>query len=784
MFVPVEQLAGKSIGQYKLTKLIGRSVLSAVYEAASSEQASPVMLTVFRLPDDCVGEAWELFMERFEDEAARLRVLQHPHIVPYYEFGEEFGYPYLITPLTSNQTLVDILKQSVCTPVQMLHLLKQIATGLDYIHSNGIVHGSLKPSNILLRAESSQPRVLIANVGLTQILEMRGIGEVSHSHPHLFSVSGTLLTNPAYLAPEVVQGAPSDVRSDMYALGILIYEMLCGRPPFTGSDPIAVALQHVDQPIPPMQSFVPELPQALDGALRSVLERDPARRILQAEKLVASLERIIKTLQESNTANTGTQVRQSGMMGKGSLVPHSARVEQQWQGMPGVTGDKMPSLVPEFMAGAGGATKRSARGQFKLPSSGSLPPIPPASVAAGKPETTLNPGRMFKPPMAPVSESLAPAPSAARPSPGAPLFKSAQPARVSPPVQQADQPLVTVIASGPQAKQILPTMQSVAIQNASPFAAHAAPMAANAYGSQMAGGQQYSPVQASPLQMSMNAAVQAGAQQYSPVQAPPLQMPVNAAVQAGYTDPRYAQQQAGGVYADPQYGQQQVGGMYDNAYYAQQQAGGVYAGPQYAQPQYMDQYGQGGQGAWAQHEMALEPGPDKGRRRAAMIVGGAVVAAVLGAGGISLLRMMKDQNNATNATPTNNSQTQAPPAATGQQNTAQTGTTPADKKTGPVIADQKKLAVNTAQDFTNPIDNHPSILVHLPNGKFAAYDKACTHQGVSVAYDPQTNKLVCPLHHSIFDPADNGKVLQGPAFLRLPAVQIQINGDGTITVGQ
>ena len=783
MFVPVEQLAGKNIGQYKLTKLIGRSALSAVYEAASSEQASPVMLTVFRLPDECVGEAWELFMERFEDEAARLRVLQHPHIVPYYEFGEEFGYPYLITPLTSNQTLVDILKQSVCTPVQMLHLLKQIAAGLDYIHSNGIVHGSLKPSNILLRAEQSQPRVLIANVGLTQILEMRGIGEVSHSHPHLFSVSGTLLTNPAYLAPEVVQGAPCDVRSDMYALGILIYEMLCGRPPFTGSDPIAVALQHVDQPIPPLQSFVPEMPQALDGALRSVLERDPARRILRAEKLVASLEQIINTLQE---ASKGTQVRQSGMMGKGALMPHSARVEQQWQGMPGVTGDKMPSLVPEFMAGAAGATRRPARGQFKLPSSGSLPPIPSpaASVASGRPETTPRSGRMFKPPMAPVSESLAPVPSAARPTPGAPLFKSARPAQVSPPLQQADQPLVTVIASGPQAKQMLPTTQSAAIQNASPYAAPAAPMAANAYSSQMAGGQQYSPVQASPAQVPANAGMQAGrvytGPQYGQQQAGGM-----------YENAYYAQQQASGMYADPQYVQQ--GGMYENAYYAQQPAGGVYADPQYAQQQYMDQYGQGGQGAWVQHEMELEPGPDKGRRRAAVIVGGAVVAAVLGAGGISLLRMMKDQNNATNVPPatnnnhapaTNNPQTQAPPATTGPQNPTQPTTAPANKKTGPVIADQKKLAVNTAQDFTNPIDNHPAILVHLPDGKFAAYDKACTHQGVAVAYDPQTNKLVCPLHHSIFDPADNGKVLQGPAFLRLPAVQIQVNGDGTITVGQ
>ena len=739
MFVPVEQLAGKSIGQYKLTKLIGRSVLSAVYEAASSAQASSVMLTVFRLPDECVGEAWELFMERFEDEASRLRGLQHPHVVPYYEFGEEFGYPYLITPLTANRTLADLLKRDVCTPVQMLQLLKQIASGLDYIHSSGIVHGSLKPSNILLRVEQDQPRVLIANVGLAQILEMRGIGEVSHSHPHLFNVAGTLLTNPAYLAPEVVRGAPSDRRSDMYALGILIYEMLCGRPPFIGSDPMAVALQHVDQLIPPLRSLRPELPPALDGALRSVLERDPARRILQAEKLVSSLERIIITLQESSKGNLAPmRLGSTGTMKKGMLV------EKQWQGMPGVTGDKMPSLVPEFMSGAGIMAKKAANSQFKLPSSDALPPIPPVPLAPpavpAKPATTQRPGQIFKPPMALGSGVQASSPPSAQAAPAARTFQPvpAKQAQV-PPVQQyvmppTESPLVTVIASGAQAKQMLPSMPSSVMQNVSPYAA---PSTANAYTTQMAASQQYAPTQA----------------------------PVAQGPDMNYSGWAQAGSVGMGMPANP--------GM---------QAGAMYDASQYAQQQYMDAYGQG---YWVQHEQDLQPVPDKGRRRAVAIVGGAVVAAVLGAGGINLLRMMQNDNNNNAPQGTGNNQTQAPsPATTGQQQSGQPNPAPANKKVSTVIANQKNLATNAAQDFTNPIDKHAAILVHLPDGKFAAYDKACTHQGVAVAYDPQTNKLVCPLHHSIFDPADNGKVVHGPAFLRLPAVQIQVNGDGTITVEQ
>jgi len=723
MFVPVEQLAGKNIGQYMLTKLIGRSELSAVYEAASSAQASSVMLTVIRLPDDCVGEAWELFMERFEDEASGLRTLQHPHVVPYYEFGEEFGYPYLITPLTASRTLVDLLQHDVCTPVQMLQLLKQIASGLDYVHSLGIVHGSLKPSNILLRSEQNQPRVMIANVGLAQILEMRGIGEVSHSHPHLFSVAGTLLTNPAYLAPEVVKGAPSDVSSDMYALGILIYEMLCGRPPFIGSDPVMVALQHVDQPIPPLQLLRPELSPALDGALRSVLERDPARRLLQAEKLVAALESTITSTQEAGKGNFAPlPLGATGAIKKGMLM------EKQWQGMPGVTGDKMPSLAPEFAAAAGGTTKRSANGQFKLPSSGALPPIPPVPRASSA--AVQSAGKVFKPAMTLGSGVRAPMPPPAQAAPPGQVFQPAPATQAQvPPIQSsAQEPLVTVIASGAQAQQMLPSAQPPVMQNVSPFAA---PIANNDYTAQMAAGQQYSPVN-------------------------------------DYTAQIPGANYGGWPQADNGMGMQ-AGAMYNDQGYAQQQ-------------QYMDAYGQE---EWGQYEQDLGPVPNPGRRRAAAIVGGAVVAAVLGAGGINLLRMMREGNNTAAPQGTTTNQNQAPaPATTGQKPAGQPTPAPANQKASSVIANQKNLATNASQDFTNPVDKHAAILVHLPDGKFAAYDKTCTHQAVAVAYDPQTNKLVCPLHHSIFDPANNGKVVQGPAFLRLPAVKIQVNGDATSAVQQ
>jgi len=102
--------------------------------------------------------------------------------------------------------------------------------------------------------------------------------------------------------------------------------------------------------------------------------------------------------------------------------------------------------------------------------------------------------------------------------------------------------------------------------------------------------------------------------------------------------------------------------------------------------------------------------------------------------------------------------------------------------TGTVIGN-KNIPVNSATDFINPANKHMSVLVHLPDGKFVAYDKACTHEGVSVKYDPNTQLLVCPAHNAMFNPATNASVVQGPATQPLAAVAFRVNADGTITVG-
>lgn len=296
--ISMDQLVGQTFDDLSVDQLLGQGSLSAVYLAHQSHPERRVLLTVFLLPAWCEPPQRVLFMERFSRIASILVSLDHPHIMSTYGFGEAFGYPYLVTELLEEVSLASVLKQQIrCTPIQTLALLKQIADALDYMHAHGLVHGTLKPANILL---DSQQNVHLTGLGLAHILEMRGIGTTQHPLPHLYSIADTMLYSPEYLAPEVVEGQPMDARSDMYALGCIVYELLCGQPPFTGDDPLAVAMQHVQQPIPSLQSVYAQAPAALDLIVQRTLDRDPERRYKSASKLTSVFGRVLNVLDSAS----------------------------------------------------------------------------------------------------------------------------------------------------------------------------------------------------------------------------------------------------------------------------------------------------------------------------------------------------------------------------------------------------------------------------------------------------------------------------------------------------
>ena len=645
MLVSVDQLVGKAFGTYHLKQLLGQGSLSAVYAGKQYESERAVMLTLFILPPACVGRARERFMERFTHEASALTRLNHPNIVPVYDFGEQSGYPYLVTPLTEGGSLASVLKQqSRCTPAQVLLYLKQIAAGLDYAHNSGVVHGGLKLSNIML---DSEQKVQIAGFGLARMLEMRGIGHIGHSHPHLFSVAGTLLSSPAYVAPEVVQGAPADARADVYSLGIVLFELLAGRPPFTGTDPVQVSLQHVEQRMPSLQATCPDIPAALDLALQRALERDPTHRVSSAGKLAVAFERVMNVIQ-SSPPDAVTQGKVEGDSGTAAFASP--------------TGKALPEApASPLKPGASWLTEQAS-------STRELPTAP--STTSGKlPIITLPSTRpaLFAPTLGDTSKQQI----------GLPLFSSQMPA---------------VGVPGGQKPLQMPGLQTTDA--------------------------------AKRLQMP-----QSPMQQEERVKTSVPQNPSVLPASEPADRPR------------PEV---------------------VWKKEKETEPA-------------KQSEKSLVP--HKTNRRTVMVAASGVVAAgVVGIGGFSLLRLLQGTHTQTKSAGQNTGH--APTQAASQK----MGNGAARNSAGKTIGD-KNLVANSAQNFVNPADQKESILIHLPDNTFVAYERACTHEGVAVNYDAKTQKLVCPKHGAIFDPTNKAKVLQGPAQVPLRPVAIHVNADGTVMVG-
>ena len=274
----IEQHVEQHIGAYQVLRSLGRGTLSAVYEARLATAQQPVILTTFLIPETLSPQARQRFRTRFARESAVLLQLRHPYILPIQDVGEHLGNPYLVNPSVKGSSLTKLLKQKGrLTPEQTLELLKRIADSIDYAHSNGIIHGTLSSTNILL-SDTMQ----IAGFGLMNMLTLRGLEtETQQSQPAFRSIAGTTLGNAGYIAPEVMQGKAFDGRIDVYTLGVLLLELLSGSSPFSGTN---ISITHAMQ-APRLSALCPELPVGLDAVIQQALDPNPAQRIQSAGML-------------------------------------------------------------------------------------------------------------------------------------------------------------------------------------------------------------------------------------------------------------------------------------------------------------------------------------------------------------------------------------------------------------------------------------------------------------------------------------------------------------------
>lgn len=224
---------GTAFGPFLIRRPLGRGGMAAVYEALDTRLERAVALKV--LPPEFLRD--QTSARRFETEARLIARLEHPNIVPIYASGIESGIPWMSMRLLTGNNLSVLLEQRRLAPLEVVQLLRQVAAALDYAHAHGVVHRDIKPSNILLDGSGA---ACVADFGLAQMMDSG----------HRLTQTGILAGTPHYMAPEQALGKRVDHHCDIYSLGIVAYEMLTGARPFVSDSPVALLLQHVNEPLP------------------------------------------------------------------------------------------------------------------------------------------------------------------------------------------------------------------------------------------------------------------------------------------------------------------------------------------------------------------------------------------------------------------------------------------------------------------------------------------------------------------------------------------------------
>jgi serine/threonine protein kinase len=271
----MKDLTGTRVGSYEIVERLGGGGMAVVYRAVQQPLGREVALKALS-PELFQDDG---FVKRFEAEAKTLAKLDHPNILPIYDFELGEGLAYLTMPLIRGGTLRDILNRGPLDALSAWRYLREIGDGLQHAHDAGIVHRDLKPTNVLIHSDG---RAMLADFGLA-----RGAGQPTH-----LTTVGLAIGTPGYMAPEQVMGHDVDRRADIYAMGVLTFEMLTGRLPFIGANRMEVAYATVNSPIPSAAKLNAVLPDELDVLLAKVLAKDPAQRPQSVKDLLAQMAKL------------------------------------------------------------------------------------------------------------------------------------------------------------------------------------------------------------------------------------------------------------------------------------------------------------------------------------------------------------------------------------------------------------------------------------------------------------------------------------------------------------
>jgi eukaryotic-like serine/threonine-protein kinase len=340
-------------GRYELEELVGSGGMSSVYRAHDRLLERTVALKI--LHEQFTSD--DAYVERFRREARAVAQLAHPNIVTVIDRGEQDGRQFIVFEYVDGMNLKELMTQEgPVSPGEAIELALQVARGLSFAHENGLVHRDVKPQNVLLDTDG---RAKVTDFGIAHAVDVDGM-----------TITGTIMGTSNYIAPEQARGQAVDEQTDVYSLGCVLYELLAGDVPFEGDNFVAVAMRHVNDPVPSVRDLRPDVPPRLDWAIQQAMAKDHHERFDSMADFAAELEACHAELD----GNEGATMVVAPRSRPGARSRRPARERRRWSVWPFVLLGVGLAAVIGALAGAILLQDSGGGG------SGSAPPRPSGPV--------------------------------------------------------------------------------------------------------------------------------------------------------------------------------------------------------------------------------------------------------------------------------------------------------------------------------------------------------------------------------------------------------------------